>query len=91
MRHNIPTCSKPKDPNALYMRNMYKEFFWGPFNDEKAVIDAIKILDTADPHWDYEPFCIIYGADPLPDDFVFGFPFVSKDMKERILAASKHK
>ncbi len=66
------------------MRNRYHEFFWGPFDDEDAVVIALQALDKADPYWDYDPFCTIFGADPLPEDYVFGFKSVPKDMRERI-------
>jgi len=84
MKHGIKTCSDPTDPKSIYMRNFGHTFFWGPFKDEQEVIEAIKTLDEADPCWDYDPFCVIYGADPLPEDFTFGFPFVDGDMISRI-------
>jgi len=89
MRDGILTCVEPKDPESIYMRNMFHTFFWGPFKDEQAVIGAIKILDETDPCWDYNPFCIIYGANPLPDDFVNGFPFVDDSMVKRIMELRK--
>jgi len=84
MRPDIPTCKKPTDPKSIYVRCVYHTFFWGPFKDEQAVIKAIKALDKADPYWDYDSFCIIYGASPLPKDFVGGFPFVDDEMRSRI-------
>lgn len=84
MRYKIPTCKDPTDPSCLYMRNLFREWFWGPFKDEQALIDAIKILDKFDPHWDEDPFCIIYGSNPLPTDYVFGFKSVSGEVRERI-------
>ena len=89
MRHGIQTCREPIDPNSIYMRNLYSTVFWGPFENEKAVIEAVNILDAVDPYWDYNPFCIIYGSNPLPEDFVFGFRFVDEDMKERIYSGRK--
>ena len=86
MKHGIQTCREPKDPSSLYMRNLFHEFFWGPFKDEAEVIAAINTLDTADPYWDYDPFCIIYGADPLPKDFVSGFRSVESNIQKRIFA-----
>lgn len=91
MKHNIKTCEDPTDPNSIYMRNAYRTFFWGPFKDEQAVIDAIKHLDKINPMWDYDPFCLIYGSDPLPEDYVFGFRFLDDEMKERIYKARKRK
>ena len=88
-KHNLPICIEPKDPNSIYMRNMYHEFFWGPFKDEQEVISAIHALDNADPYWDYDPFCLIYGADPLPENFVSGFSFIDDAMKERIMSKRK--
>lgn len=86
-RYGIPVCNEPRDPESLYMRNMYHEFFWGPFQTERDLTDAIKHLDEVEPYWDYDPFCIIYGADPLPKDYVGGFPFVDDVMRDRIFAA----
>lgn len=86
MRYGIPTCSEPKDPKSIYMRNAFHEFFWGPFKNEQEITAAVKSLNKADPYWDYDPVCIIYGADPLPKNFVLGFPFVDGAMKSRILA-----
>ena len=84
MKHGIPTTNKPDDPNKIYMRNLYHEFFWGGFDNEEEVVKAINHLDKVDPNWNYNSFCLIYGASPLPDDFVFGFPFLPDDMQERI-------
>ena len=89
MRHGIPTCASPTDPKAIYMRNMYHEFFWGPFASEDEVSRAIATLDKADEYWDYDPFCMIYGADPLPKDFVFGFPDVPREIRTRIEKAAR--
>jgi hypothetical protein len=91
MKYDIQTCSEPNDPNSIYMRNLYHTFFWGPFKDAQAVIDAINHLDEVNPYWDYDPFCIIYGANPLPEDFVFGFQSIEDEMKERIRANRKSK
>lgn len=71
------------------MRNLYHEFFWGPFADEAELTKAVIALDKADSYWDYDPFCIIYGANPLPTDFVFGFRFADDALKERVGAARK--
>jgi len=84
MRHGIQTVREPTDPKSLYMRNLYHEFFWGPFADEAALTAAVIALDKADPYWDYDPFCIIYGADPLPSDFVFGFKRASDELRARL-------
>jgi hypothetical protein len=71
------------------MRNLYHEFFWGPFTDEADLVKAVLTLDQADPYWDYDPFCIIHGANPLPGDFVFGFPSVDDAFKRRVHEARK--
>ncbi len=89
MKHGIVTCHEPKDSTAIYMRNLYHEFFWGPFKDEHECAAAIAALDKADSYWDYDPFCMIYGADPLPKDFVFGFPSVPDDTRQRIIAEAR--
>lgn len=89
MRHGIPTTAIPDRPACLYMRNLYHEFFWGPFEDEAALTAAVLRLDEIDPMWDYYPLCIVYGANPLPEDFVFGFPAASPDLYERVRAARK--
>lgn len=84
MRYGIPTTNEPSDSTCIYMRNMYHEFFWGPFNTENACSEAIAALDKADSDWDYDPFCMIYGANPLPKDFVFGFSNVPDEIRRRI-------
>jgi len=92
VKYGIPTCSEPTDPKSMYMRNLYHSYFWGPFKNELEVINAINILDKADPYWDYDPFCIIFGADPLPHgDFTFGFKFVDDVVTKRIHAARLRK
>jgi hypothetical protein len=68
----------------MYMRILYRTFFWGPFDDEAAVIAALRKLDKEVPDWDDDPFCVIFGADPLPKDYVFGFPSVPMEMRDRI-------
>jgi len=87
MRHGVLTTTTPNRPDCLYMRSMYHEFFWGPFADEAQLTAAVLCLDDADPMWDYDPFCIHYGADPLPLDFVFGFRLAPDDMRTRLEAA----
>ena len=87
MKHGVPTCTHPVDPSAIYMRNFFYEWFWGPFRDEAEVIAALRKLDAADSYWDYEPFCMIYGADPLPEDYVYGFRSVPDEIRRRIEAA----
>ena len=89
MKHGIQTTGTPDNPDCLYMRNLYHEFFWGPFADEAELTTAVLALDKADPYWDYYPFCITYGANPLPDDFVLGFRFADAALKERVSAARK--
>lgn len=84
LRDGVAVCSYPNAPNSLYMRCMYHEFFYGPFKDEHAVSEAIAQLDKADPYWDYDCFCIHYGANPLPDDFVNGFHFVTSEQRNAI-------
>lgn len=90
MRYGVKTCSDPIDPKLIYMRNMYHSFFWGGFKGVEAVIDAIAILDKADPMWDYDPFCLIYGSNPLPGNYVFGFRFVENAIRERVYASRSH-
>ena len=84
MRYGVQTCSEPTDVKAIYMRNAFHEFFWGPFASEDECSDAISKLDMADSYWDYDPFCMIFGADPLPKDYAFGFPSVPQEMRARI-------
>lgn len=84
MKYGIPTCTEPTDAKAMYLHCAYHTFFWGPFKDEQEVIDAINILDEKEPYWDYEPFCIVYGMNPLPKDFAFGFPLVDTSVQKRI-------
>ena len=68
----------------MYMRNLYHEFFWGPFLSEDEVGAAMKSLDKADKDWDYDPVSIVYGASPLPNDYLSGFPLVNSDTRARI-------
>jgi len=91
MRDGVKTCQDPTDPRSLYIRNLYRTFFFGPFADEHECAAAIAALDKADPMWDYDPFCIIYGADPLPADYVGGFPAVPYDMRKRIETEARPK
>lgn len=72
------------------MRAMYCTFFYGPFQDEASLIEAIKKLDDSDPYWDYDLFCIHYGKSPLPSDYINGFNFVDNDMRNRIEAARNY-
>ena len=83
-RPQLPTVRDPTLPDKLYFRLMYREFFWGPFDDEAAVASAMRQLDGWDPTWDYDLFCVIYGADPLPTDYVFGFRSVPREQKDLI-------
>lgn len=64
---------------------MYHTFFYGPFADEAAVIDAIRALDLADPFWDYDCFAISRG-DPNCTDYS-KLPYVTQEERERIEAA----
>ena len=89
MRHGVQQTNTPDKPECLYMRNLYHEWFWGPFANEDELTKAVLLLDKADPYWDYDPFCIIYGADPLPTNFVSGFPFADDSMRERLSIARK--
>ena len=89
MKFGIQTCENPTDPEQLYVRCMFHTFFYGPFKDEEAVVQALKTLDKADEYWDYDCFCIVYGANPLPKDYVGGFPFVDHEMRERIEKARR--
>ena len=74
-RPKIPTVKDPTDPEKLYFRLMYHEFFFGPFDSKDAVSKALAELDAWDEMWDYDCFCIIRGLSQLPEDYVFGFPF----------------
>jgi hypothetical protein len=74
----------PDQPDKIYVRVLYHTFFYGPFSNEDEVIKALQFLDKTKPMWDYDSYCIVYGANPLPKDYVFGFPFVPKEMAERI-------
>lgn len=89
MRYGIPTCADPVDPYAIYLRNMYHEFFWGPFADEAEVVRALRTLDAAEPMWDYDPFCMVFGANPLPSDYVNGFRSVSQEIRKRVEAGRR--
>ena len=89
MRHGVPTVQYPTDPKSIYFRNLYRTFFFGPFTSESEASSAISVLDKADPMWDYDPFCMIYGADPLPKDFVFGFPEIPQEIRDRILSGAR--
>jgi hypothetical protein len=89
MRHNIPTTPSPDQPSKLYMRCMYHTFFYGPFDDEEAVIRAIVTLGRADPYWDDDGRAILWGSNPLPKDMAFGHRFVGEDMLDRILNAAR--
>lgn len=86
MRYGVPTSREPSDPNALYFRCMYHEFFYGPFQTEHELVEALRTLDKADPMWDYDCFAIFRG-DPNSTDWVGGLPFVSDEERERIEAA----
>ena len=88
MRHGVPTCLRPDDPNALYFRCMFHEFFYGPFKTEAELVAALRMLDQADPMWDYDCFAIYYG-DPKATDWVSGLPFVSGEQRGRIEAERK--
>lgn len=90
LRPAIPTTTTPDDPSSLYLRLMYHTFFYGPFKSEEDVLAAVKALDEWDDMWDYDCFCIVHGANPLPSDFVFGFPFVDDSVRERI-EAGRHR
>ena len=80
----IPTTKEPTESDKFYFRLMYHEFFFGPFDTEDDVSQALVKLDAWDPMWDYDCFCIMHGESPLPKDFVFGFPFVSDEVRHRI-------
>ena len=80
----IPTTQTPTESNKFYFRIAFRVFFFGPFNTEEEVSMAMSKLDVYDPMWDYDSYCIIYGKSPLPIDFVFGFPFVDSETRDRI-------
>ena len=83
-RPKIPTVKDPTESDKLYFRLMFHEFFFGPFDSKKDVSMALAELDAWDEMWDYDGFCIIRGLSPLPKDYVFGFPFVSKEERNEI-------
>jgi len=85
----LPTTYRPTDPNALYMRLGFRQWFWGPFQNENDLIAAILLMDENEPYWDYDSFTVAYGADPLPEDFVHGFPTPRKSLLERIKNARR--
>lgn len=80
----IPKVNHPTDPSKIYIRCMYHEFFYGPFDDEVATREFVDWMDENEPYWDYDCYCIIFGADPLPKDYVFGFQSVPSEMRDRI-------
>ena len=82
------TVRHPTDPGKLYFRCMFHTFFWGPFDDEQAVVDAMAALDATDPMWDDNPWTLVRGMNPLPTDYVYGFPHEA-DMQQRILAGRR--
>lgn len=84
LRHGVQVCKHPTKPNMLYIRVMYHEWFWGPFKTEQDVLDAMIKLDEKDPYWDYDCFSIHYGADPLPDNYVTGFNFLSQESIDKL-------
>ncbi len=81
-RPMLPTCKDPTDPQSLYFRVMYRTFFYGPFPNLDAVIAAVKSLDKWDEYWDYDCFAVMYGADPLPDDYVGGFRHITHEERK---------
>lgn len=90
MKHGIPICRDPVDAESFYMRNLFHEYFYGPFPNEQSVIDAIKHLDSVDSYWDYDPATIIRGILPLPKDYVFGFPH-DREIQKRIFSTARAK
>ena len=88
MRNGVPTCREPADPEALYFRCMFHTFFYGPFQTEAELVEALRTLDRVDPMWDYDCFAIHKG-DPTSRDWVNGLPFVSHEDRERIEAARR--
>jgi len=84
METKIPTCGHPTDEKSLYMRCMYRTYFFGPFKDIEELTAAINYLDKVKPMWDNDGFCIVYGANPLPEDYVFGFRFIDSCVREQI-------
>jgi hypothetical protein len=85
-RHGIDVCTDPDNPDAFYMRTMYCEWFFGPFATLDDVLTAMDKLDAADPYWDYDPCTVHRGANPLPDDYVFGFPELTSEEATRVRA-----
>lgn len=78
------TCRHPDQPDKFYFRIMYREWFFGPFDSEQEVIDAVITLDKFDSYWDYDCVTFIKGADPLPEDYVFGFQKIGNDFHKHL-------
>lgn len=73
------TVQHPDQDNKLYIRIMYRTFFIGPFDNIKAVGEAMKGFDVIDSYWDYDCSCVIYGKSDLPSDYVNGFDFITEE------------
>ncbi len=84
LKPELPRTVEPTEKDKFYFRVTYSTFFFGPFDTENDVAIALKALDAWDEMWDYDSFCIIHGVSPLPEDFVFGFPFIEDDVRKRI-------
>ena len=67
MKLDIPTTRDANDPEALYFRLLYHEFWFGPFSNIVEVANALKKLDAHDPFWDYDGFGIHYGVVNMKD------------------------
>ena len=87
MKWPVKTCRHPDQPDKFYFRIMFREFFFGPFDSEEDVIAATITLDRFDEWWDYDAVTYIKGKNPLPEDYVFGFPPMSWDFRDRMKEA----
>lgn len=87
MRNGLPTCRHPEDPTKYYFRVMYREWFFGPFDSPIAVGEAMKKLDDEDFMWDYDCVATLRGANPLPSDYVGGFPVLTDSERAKVREA----
>ena len=85
----IPMVENPDDPSKIYFRLMYRTFFFGPFDTKADVSKAMAKLDKWDSAWDYDCYTIIRGMFPLPEDYVTGFPSLSREEIDEIEIARR--
>jgi len=75
----LNTTTKPNCTDKLYIKILYSTVFIGPFDNLKDTAKGICTLNSYDAYWDYNGYNIIRGLNPLPKDFVFGFPTISDE------------